>query len=143
MAIEDAIIRAYRTAHDRNWNTVYWAVDLHGTVLKSNYANDSFEFINDSARTALQLLSKLPETRIIIWSSIFAGDADRVRRLFADNNIRVDYVNENPEVTNTLVGNFSSKFYFSVLIDDKAGFIPDEWSTVETSVVTARNKYPI
>lgn len=72
--ITRAISRAYRVMRERNWDTVYWAVDLHGTVLESTYQVGTFQFINQAAETALQYLSSLPETRIIVWSSMHDAD---------------------------------------------------------------------
>ncbi len=128
--ITRAISRAYQILHERNWDTVYWAVDLHGTVLKSNYENGGYEFINSAARTALAYISKLPESKIILWSSLHNEEWDKVVQFLTEAGITVHYCNENPEVPNTSTGNFDSKFYFSVLVDDKAGFSPNDWHEV-------------
>ena len=48
-----------------------------------------------------------------------------------DNGIVFDYLTENPEVPNTENGNFTDKFYYNFLLDDKAGFYPTEdWDKV-------------
>lgn len=127
MSILTAVQRAYDVMVERKWDTVYWCVDLHGTVLESNYSSKEYSFLGDDVVTALQMISDLPETRIILWSSIHKADEANIRKLFADHDINVHYVNENPEVPNTDTGNFERKFYFSVLVDDKAGFTPDQW----------------
>lgn len=132
--IERAIKRAYQVMRERDWDTVYWAVDLHGTVLNSNYEKGGYEFISDEVRDSLQFLTSLSETSIILWSSLHEDEWNSVSRFFADNGIRVDAINSNPAVPNTETGNFESKFYFSVLVDDKAGFHPDEWALVVETV---------
>lgn len=132
--ISRAIERAYQILRERKWDTVYWAVDLHGTVLKSNYEQGGYSFITQDAALTLRYLTRLPETKLILWSSVHDEEWDNVKAFFADNGIRVDYVNENPEVPNTETGNFSQKFYFSILVDDKAGFSPSDWISVAKTV---------
>lgn len=130
MEILNAVARAYQVAKERNWDTVYWCVDLHGTVLDANYSSESFSFIDEQVVKALQMISILPETRLILWSSINQDDEVKIRELFSANDIVVHYVNENPEVASTATGAFDRKFYFSILIDDKAGFTPETWPAV-------------
>lgn len=129
--IEKAIQRAYQVMNERNWDKIYWAVDLHGVVLKSNYEQGGYEFINPQAMLALQLLTSREENVVILWSSCHEEEQNDIIYFLAENGIVVDYFNENPEVENTKTGCFDKKFYFSVLLDDKAGFEPDEdWSTI-------------
>lgn len=130
MSILNAVIRAYNVAAERDWNVVYWCVDLHGTVLEANYSSAEFKFIDDKVVAALQKIRALPETRLILWSAVTKEDEIKIREMFEANGIHVDYVNENPEIANTKTGNFEDKFYFSVLVDDKAGFVPSMWTSV-------------
>jgi hypothetical protein len=140
--IQRAITRAYQTMADRNWNTIYWAIDLHGTCLKSNYKSTDFEFVNQECIDALRFISSLPETSIIIWSSCHDRDIDKVWTMFKEHGIIPHYFNENTAVENTATGNFSSKFYFSVLLDDKAGFNPEtDWMLVKEQVEEERKKF--
>lgn len=125
-----AIPRAYAVMKERNWDTVYWAVDLHGTVIESNYQTGTYSYISEEAKLALQAISALPETKLILWSSMYGPDQANIMELFRLDGIKVDWFNENPEAENTNSGCFNQKFYFSVLVDDKAGFDPSEWSAV-------------
>ena len=125
-----AIPRAYAVMKERNWDTVYWAVDLHGTVIESNYRTGTYSYISEEAKLALQAISALPETKLILWSSMYGPDQANIMELFRLDGIKVDWFNENPEAENTNSGCFNQKFYFSVLVDDKAGFDPSEWSAV-------------
>lgn len=127
--IEKAIKRAYDVMLERNWNKIYWAIDLHGVVLKSNYENGSYEFINDDARIALQWMSVIDENILILWSSCHEEEQVKILEFFKENGIDIAYFNANPEVPNTKTGCFDKKFYFSVLLDDKAGFDPEvDWN---------------
>ena len=129
--IVNAIERAYRLKEERNWDTVYYAIDLHGVCLTSNYTSFVHEFINQDVIDGLQTLSNRPEVVIIIWSGLYKDQQDSVRELFEKHGIRIDYFNENPIERSTSTGNFSNKFYFSVLLDDKAGFDPSiHWKEI-------------
>lgn len=142
MSIQKGISRAYNVAMERNHEMIFWCVDLHGTVLESNYSSDSFTFLNaDQTVPALQAISALPETRIILWSGITDEDRDQVVKLFNDNGIRVDWVNENPAVPSSGTGNFEKKFYFSILVDDKAGFCPRDWPRAAEHAVMMSQEY--
>lgn len=126
-----AIERAYTVMHERNWDTVYWAIDLHGVCFASTYEQGGYAFINDSALAALRAISARPESKIILWSSCHAAEQSDIMAFFAENSINVSYFNENPEVVSTKTGDFTKKFYFSVLLDDKAGFDPDyDWAAI-------------
>ncbi len=129
--ITNAIRNAYRTAKSRNWKNVYWAIDLHGVCFNSTYGKGSYKFIGPWVTRALQLISKRPETTIILWSSVHKDEEADIIKFFADHDIVVSYFNHNPAVKNTATGNFDTKFYFSVLLDDKAGFDPNEdWDQI-------------
>jgi hypothetical protein len=84
----------------------------------------------------------LPETSIIIWSSCYDRDLDKVWAMFKEHGITPQYFNENTAVENTATGDFERKFYFSVLLDDKAGFDPDvDWKIVVDQVKEERKKF--
>lgn len=131
MSISRAIKRAYSIMRERNWDTVYWAVDLHDTVLRANYETGGYEWISADAHNALRAITSLPETKLIIWSSVHDADKQGVLDFFKHQGIEVFGFNENPDVPNTVTGNFDQKFYFSVLVDDKAGFNYEEWPFVQ------------
>lgn len=142
MSIQKGISRAYNVAMERDHEMIFWCVDLHGTVLESNYSSDSFTFLNaEDTVPALQAISALPETRIILWSGIIDADRNQVVKLFNDNGIRVDWVNENPAVPSSGTGNFEQKFYFSILVDDKAGFCPTDWPRAAEHAVMMSQEY--
>jgi hypothetical protein len=57
-----------------------------------------------------------------MFTGSFAEHLIPVWDFLFQNGIAFDYVNSNPEVPDTETGNFTDKFYFNFLIDDKAGF---------------------
>jgi hypothetical protein len=68
---------------------------------------------------------------LILWSGCYDEQLDTYRGRFAEEGIRFDYANENPEVGKTSFQNFEVKLYFNVGIDDKFGFDAEtDWVTV-------------
>jgi hypothetical protein len=136
--ITRAIKRAYNIMRERNWDTIYYCVDIHDTIFKSNYDEHSMEFM-PGAREALKYISSLPESKIILWSSVSNIDKEKYINVLNTNDINVNYFNYNPEVESSTVGDFSEKFYFSVLIDDKAGFQADpDWEFIVKEIKRIR-----
>jgi len=109
---------------ERNWDTIYWAIDLHGVCIVSNYEQGGYGWINMDVVRGLWAISSRPENKIILWSSVHEAEQAAIVEFFARSDIHVMAFNENPEVGNSKHGCFDKKFYFSVLLDDKAGFDP-------------------
>ncbi len=131
MSILKGIERALRNAEERNEPIIYWAVDLHGVVFRSNYEQGGYTFTHPSAITTLRYISEDSDYRLILWSSCHPEEYKAIIDFLAHHGIKVDYFNENPEIENTASGNFESKFYFSILLDDKAGFDPEcDWDAI-------------
>lgn len=120
--ITKAIKRAYDLINTRSDDSIFWAIDLHGCVLKSNYHKSGYEFISDEAKQMLLSINKCPLSYIILYSSCYDEEKNDIIEFFISNGITVHYFNENPLCENTLYGCFDEKFYFSILLDDKAGF---------------------
>lgn len=132
MSIVKSIDDAYALLNTKNYEKIYWAIDLHGVCLKSNYKRNTYELINDDVIETLRLISSLPESVIIIWSSCYDDEKKNIFEFFDSlGGIDVKYFNENPEVKNTETGYFNEKFFFSVLLDDKGGFDPStDWKII-------------
>jgi hypothetical protein len=133
----DSIINAFETSKRKNWSKIYWAIDIHGTILLSNYDNDNIptQFYPEALET-LQLMSKRTDTVLILYTCSRPEDIFKYQQLFKDNGINFQYVNSNPEVTNQLYGYYNTKFYFSVLLDDKAGFNPyTDWGFIKNIII--------
>ena len=123
----------------RKWNRIYWAVDVHETILEGNYHDDLPKFL-PYAKEALQMISDRSDSCLILYSCLHFKDTLRYRALFEENGIFFEYVNANPEVQNTELANFSGKFYFNILIEDKAGFEPErDW----IEIMDTLKDYPV
>ena len=131
MSLKKALVDAYDKMAQRGWDTIYWAIDLHGVCLKSNYEQGGYAWVNEKAVEALKLISSLPESKIILWSSVYKREMFSILDFFYDEGIKIYGFNANLHEGNTRVSCFDQKFYFSILLDDKAGFDPDEdWDVI-------------
>lgn len=132
-----SIIKAIKNAYDKkrqcNWERIYWAIDLHGVCIESDYQNGFgvYDWINPQAVEALRAISDRPESHIILWSSVNPSEQEELIWFFGTFGITVDNFNCNPHEEGNNVTCFDEKFYFSILLDDKAGFDPEEdWQLI-------------
>lgn len=131
MSIIKAIDRAYKVMAERGWDTIYWAIDLHGVCLESNYEQGGYKWINRDVLEGLKEIRQRPESKIILWSSVHIQEQGHIIEFFREHDIEIDGFNCNIYERNTRVSCFDHKFYFSVLLDDKAGFDPEhDWSDI-------------
>jgi hypothetical protein len=128
MSLETAIKKAYKTAKIKNWDTIYVMIDVHDTIMDSNYKNCRMDFFPE-AILALQKISKLPEVYLSLYTCCYELDANVYISRLKELDIDIKSVNTTP-IKNTTYGCFDKKPYFSILIDDKAGFDPSEWSYI-------------
>jgi hypothetical protein len=129
MALIDALRKEWAKFNERGWERFYIAVDLHDTILKSNYNGIANCFL-PKAKEALQMLSVQPEVTLILFTSSHKTDIEKYLNLMIQNDIYFDYVNENPCEDNNALSCFDDKFYFNILIDDKAGFVESDWKVI-------------
>jgi hypothetical protein len=121
--ITRAIENCLRHAEEKKWDKTYWAFDIHGTILKPNYKRDeiSREFY-PGAVEAMQLITKRKDIIRILYTCSYPHEIEQYLKYFKEHDIHFDYINENPEITDGGYGYYKDKFYFNVLMDDKAGF---------------------
>lgn len=114
----------------RSHSYLYICIDIHGTIITPEYnkENEGARFYN-YALDVLKYLSGREDVILILWSSSYKIPAYKLmKQLHSEHNIWINFYNENPMEKNNDICDFGSKFYFSVLIDDKAGFDPEnDW----------------
>jgi hypothetical protein len=122
-----AITKAICDKEKKGWDKIYFAIDIHDTMIKANYqaGNIPTEFFPD-AIVALQELTKRDDIKLILYTCSHPHEIEQYHQLFEANDIKFDFVNENPDVKtdNQGYGNYDKKPYFNVILDDKAGFDP-------------------
>lgn len=118
----------------KEWYETYWVIDMHRTVIRPTYdENDKRVEYYPFAKEVLQILSKRDDIKTIMWTSTSQEDIDNYVDVFKGDNIEFDNINENPDISsnNGNFGRYDKKFYFNVLIDDKAAFFPNEdWEPI-------------
>lgn len=131
MSIITSIDKFYEDKEIRNWDTGYFAFDIHGTILKPNYKfGDIPNEFYPNAIEALQYISKIKDIVMFLYTCSHPHEVKEYVKLFEDNDIDFKYVNENPEVKTDVAGygNYESKPYMNVLFEDKAGFVGErDW----------------
>ena len=134
-AFNSALVRAKA----KNWDYIYILVDVHGTIFKPSYLNEEKYEFYPYAKETLQLLSFFSKVKLILWTSSTDTAINDYNNVFSNNDIKFDYVNENPEVKRQLTDpetlDLSSKYYFNIGIDDKFGFEPEtDWKLIYDSL---------
>ena len=100
----------------------YLMIDVHNTIFKPTFSKEEdFQYFQ-YAKQCLQLLSKHPKTKLILWTGCYPDRIEMYLKHFEENEIHFDYVNENPECENTSYACLDKKFYFDIGFDDKFGF---------------------
>ena len=131
------IERAFRHKKERGWDTIYWMVDLHDTIFPGKYASDQSYDVYPHCVEVLRWISHRPDQCIIVWTSSYAKDFEKMRVWFWNTHgIFLDYHNENPECGNTELAEFTTKPYFNILLDDKAGFVGEtDWGLIKQELI--------
>ncbi len=150
--IEHAIYNAFYKKEKRekldiygNWKyPMFWAIDLHDVIIPGTYTrnNDKREFYPD-AKEVLQWLTNREDMCIILYTSSHKDSISDIIKWLGDNQIKMDFVNENPLCPNTELCDFSGKFYMDILLEDKAGFVGGtDWTEIKR-VLTGLNQWKL
>ena len=128
------IEKMFEHSFEKEWLETYWGFDIHGTILVPTFRKNSFDSeFYPWAKETLQLISKRKDIVMILFTSSYPEEIEHYQKVFKENDINFDYVNENPMVAANLgnFGHYEKKIYFNVLFEDKAGFDPmTEWYQV-------------
>lgn len=119
------IHKMFNIAFKKEWFITYWCCDLHSTVIKPSYdLNDRSVEFYPYAKEVMQILTARNDIKLIMWTSSYPKEIDNYNRIFEENGIHFDTINENPNISsnNGNFGFYEQKFYFNVLIDDKGFF---------------------
>ena len=123
----------------KGWPEVYFCIDLHGTIIPSGKnTTDKYEDLQfyPGAREVLQYLTSRNDIFVILWTSTPKERWEFLLEWFRKNKIDFDFVNENPDAKDTPRSCFKQKFYFNVLLDDRAGFeAKTDWLLVKNELI--------
>ena len=131
------IKKAFEIKKARGWDTLYWAIDFHDTLFQGMYDQHQSIELYPYAALVLHKLCRTGNVLIAFTSTPLTKTEAICRYLYKEYGITFTYINENP--AHKAAGDyadFSKKFYFNVLIDDKAGFDPKtDWHLIEDEMI--------
>lgn len=139
--ITEAIDRAFERAESENWWELYVAVDIHGTIFPSTYDPKIQRQFYPEAKETLQYLSQRPDVKLFLLSCSTLAEYIEVSNFLRTHKIimngsgstSVQYAKGEDRVK------YWSKPYYNLLIDDKAGFSPEEWKSIKEKF----QEYPV
>jgi hypothetical protein len=127
------IERSYRDKAVRRWPNVYWCIDVHDVILEGKYSlmNEGANYMPNALKV-LRMLAKKDGTKLIVWTSSYPAPISKVLDGLEKEGVEIDFVNENRDCPNDKLCDFGKKFYFNILLDDKAGFEgATDWFAIE------------
>lgn len=138
MSLISHIRHVYSQKTVRGWDRIYWCIDLHDVIIEGKYNKfNSGRELAPNCKKVLQLLREHKENCLILWTSSHDDAIDDVLAWLHSEGIFFDYINENPECPDTELCSFRWKFYFNILLDDKAGFdLKTDWTSIHTLLTT-------
>jgi hypothetical protein len=126
------IQKAFEDKKRRGWENLYWCIDVHDVILEGKYSlmNEGANYLPNALKV-LRMLSKKPGTVLILWTSSHPVATAKVLDNLEKEGAHFKFVNENKDCPNTELCSFDKKFYFNILLDDKASFEKDDWYLIE------------
>ena len=132
MDIIGAFEATFYRAKKNDWDYIVVLVDIHDTIFKACWDNpENYEYLG-KAKEALQLMTRMPNIKMILWSSSYPEKLRDYRMHMLWDDIEFDAINENIEgIENTKLACFDKKLYFNVGIDNAFGFDPErDWNNI-------------
>ena len=137
--LSKSINDSFELAKKKDWKRVYWAIDIHGVVIKPTYDSNKPDVFYDKAIPVLKQLSKRTDICLIMFTCSYQTTIDKYIEIFQGLGILFDYVNSNPEIVDNEYSSYKDKVYYNVFLEDKAGFDPlTDWDVVEQSLIDNR-----
>lgn len=128
--------RTFNDKRIRRWQNIYWCIDLHDVILEGKYSlmNDGAKYCPNAIKV-LKMLTNKPETVLILWTSSYPAPISKAVDALEKEGVKFKYINWNPDCPNDHLCDFGRKFYFNILLDDKAGFeASKDWFAIEAEL---------
>ncbi len=125
--IVQAIHKEMEKAIRRKWEKIYVFIDFHEIIMKPNYDdNETLEYY-PFAKELLQHLSARDDICLCTWTCSHPHQITGYLTKMFEDGIKFQFINKNPEVkSDRAYGSYETKPYYNILIDDKAGVMPEE-----------------
>ena len=139
IGFEKIVQKEFNKARERKWHRMYIAIDFHDVLFVSNYKSEITLPVSE-AIPALQYLSARKDIILIVYTSTSEEAYEKYKNILKMYDVKFQYLNSNPLEVGNEYADFSKKFYFNILLDDKAGF---DWKTDWTTIMDAIKKEPL
>lgn len=130
-----AIDNAFKRAESEGWFELYIAVDIHGTIFPSTYDTSAQRKFFPGAKSCLKYLSSRRDIKLFLFSCSSNLEYLEVLEFLKKHDISFDGFGSadvvHIEDKNIVKTKYWSKPYYNLLIDDKAGFHPNDWKIIE------------
>jgi len=128
------IHKMFLHSFSKEWYETYFTIDMHRTLIKPTYdLNDKSLTYYPFALETMQILTDRDDIKTIMWTSSYPQEIEEYVRQLSIDGVEFDNINENPDISsnNGNFGFYEKKFYFNIIIDDKAAFFPDsDWEPI-------------
>lgn len=127
------IERALQQKRERLWDKIYVLVDAHGTLIKPYHNCIEFYPI---APEVMMWFNNRRDFSTILWTSSHPNEIAAITAMAGKIGFGFNFINENPREANSERACFERKFYFNILLDDKAGFEPEtDWELIKLELL--------
>lgn len=118
----------------KNWEVLSITVDWHDTIMPSTYIKKNrfgdYPYYPHCLE-ALKKLSDRKDIHLVLFTSSYPKYYQYLLDDLESKGIHIHSVNSNPDEKDTETGDFSKKFYYNILLDDRAGFNPEtDWEEI-------------
>lgn len=129
---------AWEKAAKKDWDSVYIAMDIHGTIIKPNYKyGDIPKEFYPYAKETLQEMSKRKDMKLYLYTCSHPEELEQYVEFFKSHDINFRFTNRNPEVVSQGYGCYDAKPYFDILFEDKCGFDAEsDWDILSQALDT-------
>src|SRR5260221_13522634 len=104
--------RSFEQKKEREWHTIYVAVDAHGTLIKPYH--DRIEFYPGVVEV-MKWFNSRSDFKVILWTSSHVTEIEDICKEAEKLGFKFDFFNENPLEKSSKRANFTQKFYFNVI----------------------------
>lgn len=122
MSIIRAFDKAFEKKEKRNWDKIYVFIDIHETILYPTYVNGGRKEFYPYAKETLIEMTKWDDISLGLYTCSHPQEIREYIEFFQSFGIFFEHINKNETEKSNVYGNFDTKPYFNVLIEDKAGF---------------------
>lgn len=114
---------------ERHWDTLYVMVDAHGTLIRPGH--DHVEFY-PCAVEVMKWFNHRKDFKVILWTSSHKSEIKMIVQACNEAGFAFDFINCNLAEKDSPRACFEKKFYFNIILDDKAGFEPEfDWLRIK------------